>query len=63
MHQLMLQFGDVEPFLTRVDVGTSTHDPKSSEHLNVNISTCHLLKVELAIVIDVGHPFIAATYR
>lgn len=61
MHQLMLLFGDVEPFLTRVDVGTSTR----SQLLTIlqNIPMCHLLKVELAIAIDVGHPFVTATYQ
>ena len=60
LHQLMLQFGDVESFLTRVDVGTSTR----SQLLTIlqNTPMCHLLKVELAIVINVGHPFVTATY-
>ena len=58
MHQLMLQFGDVEPFRTRVDVSTSTR----SQLLTILQKTpCHLLKVELAI--DVGHSFVTATYQ
>ena len=61
MQQLMLQFGDVEPLLTSVDVGASTR----SQLLTIiqNTQMCPLLQIELAIVIDAGHPFVTATYQ
>ena len=61
MHQLMVQFGDVEPFLTNTDVGAAT----SSHLLNMlqNTQQCQMLRVELAVLIDAGLHFVNATYR
>lgn len=57
----MLQFGDMEPFPTSVDVGASTRFQLLT--ILQNTQMCSLLRVELAIVIDAGHPFVTATYQ
>lgn len=61
MHQLMVQFGDVEHFLATVDVGVAT-----STHLLSKLQDtqqCQMLRIELTVVIDAGHSFVKATYR
>ena len=62
MHQVLQQFGDVEPFLhNNEDVGPSTRG-KLLEILS-NSQQLIMLKMELASVIDVGVHFVKATYR
>ena len=60
-HQLLLFFGDVLPFLeNNQDVA-----PKLTGRLSANIhdpqQLCHL-KLELAVVVDIGQHFVKATY-
>ena len=61
-NQLMLQFGDIEPFLIRnQDLGPALR-PKL---LNIitDVNSRSYLQMELAAVIDVGEHFIKATYN
>ena len=61
MHQIMVQFGDVVPFLTTADGSTATRS-----HLLTIVQDARrhqLLRVELASVIDGGQPFVKATYQ
>ena len=61
-NQIMNLFGDVQPFLEcSEDVGLATR-AKMKEIL-VNPHSKALLQLELAVTIDVGHPFVQATYR
>ena len=62
MHQVLTQFGDVEPFLMEnVDMSPATrerllailHDPNQLV----------LLEVELAVVVDIGVYFVKGTYN
>ena len=61
LKQVMLYFGDIQPFLVENDVAPSyrrkllaiLEDPEKRS----------LLQVELAVVIDVGEQFVKATYR
>ncbi len=58
----MLQFGDIEPFLTRnVDLGPTLR-PKLLKIITDVNSRSHL-QMELAAVIDVGEHFVKATYN
>lgn len=61
LHQLLLSFGDVEPFLDdNEDVA-----PKTMDRLRVMLAdenTKRRLKLELAAVVDVGKHFVTATY-
>ena len=62
MHQIMVQFGDVVPFLTNADLGS----PATCSHLLEivqNTQKYHLLRVELAAVVDAGETIVKATYR
>ena len=62
MNQVLLQFGDIEPFLQRnEDVGASTQ-AKMLEILS-NHPKLIALKMELACVVDVGVYFVNGTYR
>ena len=59
--QMLLLFGDIRPFLDKnEDIA-----PKVMDHLRVIFNNpdclCHL-KIELAVVVDVGKHFVAATY-
>ena len=62
LYQIMVQFGDVEHFLTNVDVGAAaTH----SQLLNI-VQDAHksqVLHLELAAVINAGQYFVKATYQ
>lgn len=62
LHQIMVQFGDVEHFLTNVHVGAAvTH----SQLLNI-VQDAHesqVLHLELAAVINAGQYFVKATYQ
>ena len=62
LHQIMVQFGDVEHYLTNVDVGAAvTHS-----QLLTLIQDAHesqVLHLELAAVINAGQYFVKATYR
>ena len=61
MKQLLLQFGDVQPFLEENDdLGPATR-PKLLAVLT-NPQRKSLLQIELASVIDCGEPFVKATY-
>ena len=60
--QLMLQFGDIEPFLNRnADLGRSSR-PKLLAILS-DQEKLKRLKLELAAVIDWGEVFVKATYN
>ncbi len=62
MHQIMVQFGDVMPFLTSDDLGSSA----TRSHLLAimqNTQQCQLLQAELAAVVDCGHPIVKTTYQ
>ena len=60
--QLMVQFGDIEPFLNRnADLGRSSH-PKLLAILS-DQEKLKRLKLELAAVIDWGEVFVKATYN
>ena len=60
--QLMLQFGDIEPFLTKnTDLGPSSR-PKLLAILTDHEKLKHL-KLELAAIIDWGEVFVKATYN
>jgi len=60
--QLMLQFGDIEPFLTKnTDLGPSSR-PKLLAILTDHEKLKHL-KLELAAIIDWGEVFVKATVR
>jgi len=56
MHQIMVQFGVVVPFLT--------NEVTRSHFLAIvqNIQQHQLLRVELVSVVDCGHPIVKATY-
>ena len=57
LHNIMFLFGDVEPFLTKnSDIGPSLR-PKLLDMLH-HLPTVIQLKVELAIVINFGEPFV-----
>jgi len=62
MNQLLVQFGDVEPFLT-------SHEdlaPVTRQKLLGMLSDPQkkaALKMELAVTVDVGEPFVKATYE
>lgn len=58
MHQVFLQFGDVQPFLQR------NTDFSVAQLLNILNNSHQLvtLKMELAAVVDVGSYFVKATY-
>ncbi len=61
LHQLLQQFGDVQPFLERnIDIGAATH-PKLLEILT-NQRKYNLLRIELAVTIDLGEHFAKSTY-
>ena len=61
MRQIMLQFGDVEPFLSTQEVGDATR----SKLLDIihDSQKCVHLRIELAAAVDAGEPFVKATYR
>ncbi len=62
LHQIMLQFGDIEPFLTaNADIGPSLR-PKLLDMLHSVPGLCQL-KMELAAVVDIGEQFVKATYN
>ena len=61
LHQIMLQFGDIEPFLTaNTDISPSLR-PKIFEILH-SVPGLGQLKMELAAVIDIGEQFVRSTY-
>ena len=58
----MLQFGDIEPFLTaNTDIGPSLR-PKMLEILH-SVPGLGQLMMELAAVIDIGEQFVRSTYN
>ena len=63
LHQnIMMQFGDIEPFLiANADIGPSLR-PKLLDLLH-SIPGLGQLKMELAAVIDIGEQFFKATYN
>ena len=64
MKQLLVQFGDIRLFLASdEDFATCmTHKPNLLAVLE-DPHQCRLLQLELAATIDVGEPFVKATYR
>ena len=62
MQQLLVQFGDIKPFLVKnSDIGPSTR-PKLLFFFDDSQKLNHL-KIELAAVVDWGEPFVKATYK
>ena len=62
MQQLLLQFGDIKPFLTKnSDIGPHTR-PRLLSFFE-DTQKLHHLKIELAAVVDWGEPFVKATYN
>uniref|UniRef100_A0A1X7V442 DUF4371 domain-containing protein n=1 Tax=Amphimedon queenslandica TaxID=400682 RepID=A0A1X7V442_AMPQE len=60
--QLLVQFGDVKPFLEKnSDIGSSLK-PKLLKFMT-DPSTLQYLKIELASAIDAGEVFVSTTYR
>ena len=62
MEQLLVQFGDVAPFLQRDEVGSRATVMRLRNILS-DISKKTYLQIELAAVIDFGRPFVTATYN
>ena len=62
MDQLMVQFGDVDVFLQREDVGSPATVAKLRNILS-DPTKKDLLRVKLASTIDLGKPFVTATYK
>ncbi len=62
MKQLLIQFGDISPFLTSGEDFAAALKPKLLVVLG-DPQQNRLLKLELAATIDVGEPFVKATYR
>ena len=62
MYQIMVQFGDVLPFLTNADLG-STVTRSNLLAMVQNTQQHQFLRVELASVVDCAHPIVKATYR
>ena len=62
IQQIMEQFGDVVPFLTNADLG-STLTRSNLLGMVQNTRQNQFLTVELASVVDCGHPIVKATYR
>ena len=61
MDQLLVQFGDVEPFLSKEDLG-SNNTRKKLLTLLKDPQKAVLLQLELAAVVDWGVHFVKATY-
>lgn len=62
MSQILVQFGDVKPFLEKnTDIGSSTR-PKLLAFFEDSQKLNHL-KIELAAVVDWGEVFVKATYN
>ena len=62
MYQIIVQFGDAVPFLTNADLG-STVTRSNLLAIVQNTQQYQFLIVELASVVDCGHPIVKATYR
>lgn len=61
MNQLLVQFGDVRPFLDEnEDLGTTTRQKLLG--IFTDPQKIALFQIELAAVIDMGEPFVKATY-
>lgn len=59
---MLLQFGDIKPFLTRnPDIGPSLR-PKLLQMIT-DVNTLPYLQMELATIVDVGEYFVKATYN
>ena len=61
-NQIWLQFGDIEPFLTRNQDLGPTLRPKLLQMIT-DVNTLPYLQMELAAVVDVGEHFVKATYN
>ena len=59
-HQLLAQFDDIEPFLSRNPDLDLTLRPLG---IVSNVNTVEQLKMELAAVVDFGEYFVRATYN
>ena len=61
-HQLLVQFGDVLPYLTtNTDLGPNSR--RKLLGILQDLSKNALLKIELAAVVDYGEPFVRGTYN
>ena len=61
MSQLLVQFGDIEPFLTsHEDLAPATR--QKLLRILCDVTSVAKPKMELAVVVDVGEPFVKATY-
>ena len=61
MNQLLVQFGDIEPFLTSHEDLAPVTRQKLLQIL-CDVTSVAKLKIELAVIVDVGEPLIKATY-
>ena len=61
LHQLLVQFGDVQLFLQNNDVGPGIR-PKLLEILT-DTQKQSQLRIELAAVVDLGQHFVKVTYQ
>ena len=61
MEQLLAQFGDVQQFLQKDDLGSPTTRVKLLA-LITDPNKKALLEIELTAVVDWGAPFVKATY-
>ena len=62
MEQLMVQFGDVAPFLQWDEVGSPSTVMRLRNILS-DVTKKAYLQIELAAVIDFGRPFVTTTYK
>ena len=60
MEQLMVQFGHVDRFLQRDEVGSPA---TVTRFRNISDNSKMYLNIELAAAIDLGRPFVTATYN
>ena len=60
-HQILLQFGDVTPFLERHNETAPTKRAKLLEILHDQRKKA-CIQMELASVVDAGEPFVKSTY-
>ena len=61
VEQLLVQFGDVEPFWQHEEIGSPATVSKLKGIFSDSSKKVYL-KVELASVVDYGKPFVTATY-
>ena len=63
MEQILVQFGDIDNFLHKDDLGSNATRTKLLDILHdLEIEKKAKLQIELAVVVDCGHAFVKATY-